>query len=255
MRAIESVLACEPSPAEILVVDDASPDGSAEELSSWCAQFESVSFIGLPHNIGVSGARNIGVRAAKYDYVTNLDGDDTIADKQKIGAEYACCRKGVGVIATSVCVRHYELTGRIERVNPPQISMAAKEALPIVLEREWVPRDPMYSKSLFEKSGGFDEAKSLYEDWDFKIRLISLCDQLVFSGVDGTEYRIGEGGLSDRSKLELCRAENAIRWKNRHIFRQFGVALFPYLKEECRLRYLNMRARIGGRLKRYRGEK
>ncbi len=252
IRAIESVLACEPSPAEILIVDDGSPDDSAEVLSTWSANFEQVRVIGLSENVGVSAARNIGIRAAKCEYVTNLDGDDTIAGTRKLGEEYACCCKGVGVIASSVCVRNYESSGRIERVDPPHESMTATEALPIILERKWVPRDPMYSKSLFEKSGGFDEAKSLYEDWDFKIRLISLCNQVVFSGVDGTEYRIGEGGLSDRSKLELCHAENAIRWKNRRIFRQHRVAIFPYFKEECRLRFLNIRSRISSRLRRIR---
>ena len=249
-QAIQSVLQADPTPAEIIVVDDASPDGAGEVLSKWCADHEQVRFIGLPQNGGVSAARNVGVRASTYNYVTNLDGDDAVADSRKFGAEYACCLQGDGVVAASDCVRYYLTRGTKESVPPPQKTMTREEALRVVLNREWVPRDPMYSKALFERSGGFDEAKSLFEDWDFKIRLLALSDQLIASGVSGTEYRIAGGGLSDRPKIVLCRAENSIRWKNYRIFRSVGVSVMPYYIVELRLRYLNLIARLKGRLRR-----
>ena len=249
-ETIKSVLLADPAPAEIVVVDDASPDGAGVILAEWCSKHEQIRFVGLPKNGGVSAARNAGVYASKYDYVTNLDGDDAVADHRKFGAEYECCLQGDGVIAASACVRHYLATGVQDKVSIPQESMTRETALKFVLNRKWVPRDPMYSKRLFEQVGGFDESKSLFEDWDFKIRLIDQCHRVVSSGVNGTEYRIGGGGLSDRPKIELCRAENEIRWKNYRIFKNAGVKLLPYFMAELRLRWARVLARLTGKLKR-----
>lgn len=249
-QTIKSVLLADPAPAEIVVVDDASPDGAGGILSEWCATYAQIQFIGLSENSGVSAARNVGVRASKYDYVTNLDGDDAVADPRKFGAEYECCLQGSGVIAASECVRHYLVTGIKEYAPAPQAKMTREEALRFALNRIWVPRDPMYSKVLFESAGGFDESKTLFEDWDFKIRLIEQCDRLIASGVSGTEYRISAGGLSDRPKLELYRAENEIRWKNYRIFKDAGVPIVPHFMAELRLRGVKIVARLKGKFKR-----
>ncbi len=72
-RAVESVLGQSLAPAEVLVVDDGSTDGTKEALQ----QFGSaIRYIGQP-NKGVSAARNLGVREAKNAWIAFLDSDDT----------------------------------------------------------------------------------------------------------------------------------------------------------------------------------
>lgn len=58
---------------ELIVVDDGSTDSSSEVVQSICDHR-----IRLIHkeNGGVSSARNVGIKAAKTDYVALLDGDD-----------------------------------------------------------------------------------------------------------------------------------------------------------------------------------
>jgi glycosyltransferase involved in cell wall biosynthesis len=71
--AVESVLSQGQASKEVIVVDDASEDGSLEVLKRYEA---SVELISLSTNCGAIEARNRGAAVAKGDYLIFLDGDD-----------------------------------------------------------------------------------------------------------------------------------------------------------------------------------
>lgn len=73
-RAVKSVLEQSAQVAEIIVVDDASTDGSCERAESY---FPQIKVIRLEQNSGVSRARNVGVENARGDWIAFLDADDT----------------------------------------------------------------------------------------------------------------------------------------------------------------------------------
>lgn len=60
---------------EIIVVNDASPDGSHRVLDDLKTRFASLSVIDLPRNIGQQGAIRTGLAAAKGEVVVVLDAD------------------------------------------------------------------------------------------------------------------------------------------------------------------------------------
>lgn len=75
-EAVESALRQECQSKEIIVVDDASTDESAEILRSFG---RSIIFEELPVNRGAGAARNHGASVAKGKYLVFLDGDDVLA--------------------------------------------------------------------------------------------------------------------------------------------------------------------------------
>jgi GT2 family glycosyltransferase len=72
LRCVESVLALDPAPDDVLVVDNGSRDGSAEALA---ARFPSVRQLRLGRNLGFAGGMNAGIAATTADalLLLNLD--------------------------------------------------------------------------------------------------------------------------------------------------------------------------------------
>jgi GT2 family glycosyltransferase/glycosyltransferase involved in cell wall biosynthesis len=60
---------------EIIVVDNASSDGSQEFLAQWAAVDSRRLFLANESNLGFSAGNNIGLRAAKGDYLVVLNND------------------------------------------------------------------------------------------------------------------------------------------------------------------------------------
>ena len=60
---------------EIICVNDGSTDGSPEILEEYAMKDHRIKVI-HQKNAGLSAARNVGIRAAKGDYVTGVDSDD-----------------------------------------------------------------------------------------------------------------------------------------------------------------------------------
>jgi len=71
-RAVESALGQTVHPLEILIVDDGSPEDTAEATKQFGS---SVTVIRKP-NGGVASARNLGIEHAKGEWIAFLDADD-----------------------------------------------------------------------------------------------------------------------------------------------------------------------------------
>jgi len=71
-RAIDSVLAQEFLPAEIIIVDDGSTDKTGRIVQSYGKKTRYL----YQTNSGVSAARNRGVKEAKWEWIAFLDSDD-----------------------------------------------------------------------------------------------------------------------------------------------------------------------------------
>ena len=75
-RAIRSAAAQTSPPLEILVIDDCSTDNTVEVVRALAAEIPSLRLLSTPANGGPSAARNVGLRAAKGDWIALLDSDD-----------------------------------------------------------------------------------------------------------------------------------------------------------------------------------
>jgi GT2 family glycosyltransferase len=85
-KAIESVFDQQMADVEIVVVDNASDDGTDEMIRE---RFPSVKYFRLPENIGCPGGRNHIFAECTGDYIVNLDDDGWLADSSLARIEAA----------------------------------------------------------------------------------------------------------------------------------------------------------------------
>ncbi len=78
-RAMESVFAQTVRPAEVILVDDCSGDGTLAVLEQIAEEYPSgwIKIIPLSRNAGAGGARNAGWDVASQPYIAFLDADDS----------------------------------------------------------------------------------------------------------------------------------------------------------------------------------
>jgi GT2 family glycosyltransferase len=68
---------------ELIVVDNASSDGSIDMISEALSAHQNAWFISNGVNLGVAGGRNVGWREAKRDFILSID-DDTLITAEAV---------------------------------------------------------------------------------------------------------------------------------------------------------------------------
>lgn len=215
-RCLESVLAQSRPYAEVVVVDDGSEDDSVRVIEGYARQSSSIRLIRLVEPGGVSAARNCGIRAATSPYVALLDSDDFLWDRDKNARELALIEAGLPqdtIMAFSDIVLVSVTGEEIGRVAARRRVREGSLYLPLLYLECFVPRDFTFARRLHEAAGGFDERFSLYEDWDFKLRLARLADFRYTHG-PGVAYRSNPVGLSRAPLHRHFQALRSIARKN-----------------------------------------
>jgi len=76
-RAVESALA-QPETAEVLLIEDGSPDNALAICQGLAAKYEKVKLLRHPNgeNRGAGASRNLGMKNASSDYIGFVDADN-----------------------------------------------------------------------------------------------------------------------------------------------------------------------------------
>jgi glycosyltransferase involved in cell wall biosynthesis len=101
VRAVESVAAQTLRPAEVILVEDASQDGTIDLLVSLAAAYDPgwIKLKLLDRNVGAARARNVGWDMASQPFVAFLDSDDAW-HPEKIEIQYGFMRVSPDVALT-----------------------------------------------------------------------------------------------------------------------------------------------------------
>lgn len=251
-RAIASVLYQTFADYEILVVDDGSEDGTHEVLTRFRSHVEWITH---SKNLGVSAARNTGIRESHSPLIAFLDSDDywlpdKLAAQVSFFSEHpeavACqteelwVRRGVRV---NPMKKHFKPSGEIFE---PSLKLCLVSPSAVVVKR-----------SLLEEVGVFDEDFPVCEDYDLWLRVswkypVELIpeplvikeggapDQLSRSVQGMDRYRIKAiGRLLASGCLSNKQAEAAIR-EIRFKCRVYGNGCIKRGKKEEGEHYLNL---------------
>ncbi len=168
--AINSVLVQTHPALEVLVVDDASGDGTADLARSYASH--GVRLIAMPRNAGVSAARNAGIAAARGGLVAFLDADDEWLDGKlaaQVGLFSADPRIAMASCGTRAVTLHGRDFGALFDGETPQPGAEAWKRL--------LARNIIHTSSVIARRdallavGCFDEALRVSEDQDLWIKL------------------------------------------------------------------------------------
>ena len=79
-ECLDSLVAQTQPGMEMIVIDDASEDGTADIVRSYVVRHSNISLITLSANSGQAHARNVGLRQAHGRYIGFLDADDRLSE-------------------------------------------------------------------------------------------------------------------------------------------------------------------------------
>ena len=182
---------------EILIVDDASTDGSQDILTDLAAEFPAIKVQFRQTNLGAGGNRHEGFISADGPLVTNLAGDDTI-DRDKVKNEcFFIEEKGADLAFSDMELvypngtRHLVSTAYFAELDKPADRVTA-----MLTRAHPLPHHMVYAKSLYQEVGGYDVTATLYEDWSLKLRLAASEAKWMHSGKIGLKYNRHGTGLS-----------------------------------------------------------
>jgi glycosyltransferase involved in cell wall biosynthesis len=189
IRAVASVLYQTFTDYEIIVVDDGSRDGTSDRLAPLARH---IRYLHHHSNLGVSAARNTGIKASRSPFIAFLDSDDYwLPEKLSIQMDFfRHCPEAVACQTEEVWIR------KGIRVNPRRRHLKPsgdifESSLKLCLVS---PSSVMLRRSLFSEVGLFDEDLPACEDYDLWLRI--SCRYPV--SLIPTHLVVKEGGQDDQ---------------------------------------------------------
>jgi len=215
-EALESVRCQTYQQLEVLVVDDGSTDGTAEVARRFCAPDSRFHLI-RQENLGVSAARNAGIRQAHGEWIAFLDADDVWLP-EKLNRQLALAREEprANFLFTNFFVwdgrRDLYLEFPDQRTLPEGnvsrgLIFDVYHGCPASMSTGMVRREAL------EAAGLFDPELALAEDWDLWLRVSERGLWVRGTREPLARYRRWNGNLTNQ-KLRLAEAVVHVLEKN-----------------------------------------
>ena len=185
---------------EAILIDDGSTDNSLEILQQYVAEDPRLVLLSQP-NSGASEARNAGLRIAKGSFICFADIDDVfnehyIEDLMK-SAQYGdlVIQGRVRLSQDKETVFPVQHEGVYDLREDPDGFFSA-----IDIEKYGAPYCKLFSNDIIQNNQIFFSTKILLaEDFDFLIRYLCYCDQVVIDNKANYYYQDNEASLSTKS--------------------------------------------------------
>lgn len=203
---------------EIVVVDEASTDATPELLDGFSSR-HGVRVVRHDSPLGLSAARNAGVKAATGDYLAWIDDDDLTAP-DRLQRQLDALRHGPFRWS---CAARVDIDDDL-RVIGHRRCPGSEGLLTALLRSNCLPtagQGLVVERSLAEEVGPYDERLSSAEDWDYCIRLMQRATpHLLDEPLVG--YRIGPTSMSTNTG-RMIEAIEAVIAKHAALYEEHGV--------------------------------
>ncbi|MCC2545115.1 glycosyltransferase [Hymenobacter sp. BT175] len=281
-EALDSILAQTYPNLEVILVDDASTDGSRAVLEQYATRNPGWQTIFLPENLRNCRAFNQAFFRSKGEFLIDFATDDVllpdrverqVAAFQRLGPACGMVYSDAELIDEQG--RHVRFHYRRDRQGRPHPRPASGYVFADVLSRYFISTPTMMmSRAALQHLGGYDETLS-YEDFDFWVRA-ARDYQFHFLDEVTTRRRIHPRSMSRRayrpndpyldSNIRVCRKALALcrtpeelaalavrlRWEMKQIVRWGGYQgldeLYDLLRQTTRITPLDRALVQAGRL-------
>jgi len=231
--AIESVLAQSYPSFEIIVIDDGSPDNTAEVA----ARYPGVRYV-QQTNQGLSAARNTGIRESRGEYLVFLDADDRLLP-HALRDGLACFHDHQEAAFVSGHHRYINRDGSLRNEYPP--TPIDDHPYVALLKRNYIGMHAtvMYTRMVFDEVGTFDTTLKSCEDYDLYLR-IARRFAIYHHPHLAAEYRWHSANMTNNSGRMLKSAMRVLRSQWPHVRDE------PSYLRACRLGVRFWRDYFGG---------
>jgi glycosyltransferase involved in cell wall biosynthesis len=212
-EALHSVLSQTRPPDEIVVVDDASPEGTNLTLQQ---VDDRVRVVRHERNQGAGAARQTGVNATSSPLIAFLDSDD-IWLPQKLERQLADLADRPELDAHHVGLIRFRADGTetIFNAKPHVLDLATQ-----LRKNQPLPSGYLVRRRSLEAVGGWRRDNLLMEDWDLNIRMVVAGRQVGFLAEPLVRFRrTDHGNLSGRGIRHLRIMLRTV-WAHRDSFRR-----------------------------------
>lgn len=191
-EALDSVLAQDFTDWEAIVINNFSDDHTEEVVQSFAdPRVQLVNFAN--HGI-IAASRNVGIRAAKGEWVAFLDSDD-IWHADKLSTCVARMAPDIDIVTHGV---HFYADGKVLRDWYPGPENRAQIRNLLFDGSAMSPSATMVRRQLLEQVGGVSEDPALRtaEDYELQLKLVEAGARIRFLPLILSKYRIHPGQMS-----------------------------------------------------------
>ncbi|HOY12999.1 MAG TPA: glycosyltransferase family 2 protein [Saprospiraceae bacterium] len=232
-QAIESCLIQE-EVGEVIIIDDASIDGTADILASFKFNFNRVLVFTLEKNMGVSNARNFGIFNASCELISFLDADDyylkgrfqldihLLTMNQNIDGTYGAVKNIIEKDAKYSTEFERNIIDLEQDILPEKLAdFVLKDNKPFFSIHSLVLR----KDRLLNSNINFDVSLKLGEDIDF---IYAVVKKLRLSKIDGQIFIMRRLHSSNTTSILSTNGENRFYIMEKWFHKALKGELSPY---------------------------
>jgi glycosyltransferase involved in cell wall biosynthesis len=211
-QAVQSLLDEQLEEVEIIVVDDASTDGSLATIADL-----PVRVVSLAENAGGAGATNAGIRAARGDYVAFLDSDDLLVPGGlRWRLEWVRRHPAVEIVAgrpAGIIGPDGEPRDDLRHVLDPRYTPPSVITLDFYRSGRFYPVNQwlyLFRRDVFDQVGLFDPGTRAAYDCELLFRVLSryeiplVFDPLVLRRLHGGNLTVSGGAVLTATTIAEC---------------------------------------------------
>lgn len=187
-HAVESVLAQDYHPLEVIIVDDGSTDDTPAAARALAAAYPDVVHVLTQENAGPGAARERGRLSAQGEFIQYLDSDDVLLPG-KFRVQVTLLRNDEAAVAAYglTCLRDRQ--GRLLKAAHKRTGERLVTMFPAFLvSRWWETATPLYRSSITDLAGPWTNLR-LEEDWEYDCRIAALGGTLAWTSQPVSEHR------------------------------------------------------------------